>query len=199
MALLDADVSTRVRLWERAVADGPVSRVAAACVQVKKNDVEKSRKAWDKVYSQFKAAEQVAVGEKTAKTQEREAARADYVVSQPFTDETHLLPNQVKIIWGNALYDQSQIWAGVGLQGWKEMVEDAKARFLSATCKEKDVLEALRNHIKADELELPPEPKPEEAPAAKVEEKPAEAEAAPAKEAAPKGLPALKGKKKRGA
>lgn len=176
-------------------------RVCGAClstrraVQVKKGDVEKSRKAWDKVFAQFKAAEAVAEGEKTEKTKEREAARTDAVVSPPFTDETHLLPNQVKIIWGNALYDQSQIWAGVGLAGWKEMVEDAKSRFLSATCKEKDVLEALRNHINASELDLPAEEKVEEkeVPAAK----PAEGEAAAAKEAAPKGLPALKGKKKR--
>lgn len=165
-------------------------------VQVKKADVEKSRKAWDKVYAQFKAAEQVAAGEKTDKTKEREAARAEYVVSPPFTDETHLLPNQVKIIWGNALYDQSQIWAGVGLSGWKEMVEDAKARFLSATCKEKDVLEALRNHINAGDLDLPAEEKPEE-PLAPAPAKALESEAAGGKEDGPKGLPALKGKKKR--
>lgn len=165
-------------------------------VQVKKGDVEKSRKAWDKVYAQFKAAEAVAEGEKTEKTKEREAARTDVVVSPPFTDETHLLPNQVKIIWGNALYDQSQIWAGVGLSGWKEMVEDAKSRFLSATCKEKDVLEALRNHINASELDLPVEEKVEEKEATPPA-KPAEGEATAAKEPAPKGLPALKGKKKR--
>eukprot|EP00892_Ulva_mutabilis_P001101 jgi/Ulvmu1/10992/UM007_0172.1 len=175
------------------------TKLKLALKTVKKGDVEKSKKAWEKVYAQFKAAESAAAGEKTEKTQEREAQRADYVVSQPFTDETHLLPNQVKIIWGNALYDQSQIWAGVGLPGWQEMVEDAKARFLSATCKEKDVLDALRNHIRADELDLPPEEKPEEKPAEKVAPAaPAEAEAG-AKQAGVKGLPSLKGKKKRNA
>lgn len=165
---------------------------------MKKGDVERSKKAWDKVYAQFKAAEQVAAGEKTDKTKEREAARAEYVVSPPYTDETHLLPNQVKIIWGNALYDQSQIWAGVGLPGWKDMVEDAKARFLSATCKERDVMEALRNHINASELDLPPEEKPVEKPVPAPAPLPIKApEAEGGKDAAPLGLPALKGKKKR--
>jgi hypothetical protein len=61
------------------------------------------------VYDMFKKAETAAAGNKAEKTKEREASRADLVVSQPYPDETHLLKNQVKIIWGNALYDQSQV------------------------------------------------------------------------------------------
>jgi hypothetical protein len=162
-------------------------------MQVKKDDVKKSDKLWKKVYEQFKLAEQAAGGEKSEKTKEREASRAEYVVSPPYPDETHLMKNQVKIIWGNALYDQSQIWAGVGLDGWKGMVEDAKKRFLDATCKERDVLEALRNHIKAEELDLPPEEKPKEVPKA------APVKAEKVAEGGAKGLPSLKGKKKKAA
>ena len=161
-----------------------------SCVQVKAADVKKSAGVWDKVYKQFTAAEAAASGQKADKTQEREDARADAVVSPPFTDETHLMDNQVQIIWGNALYDQSQIWAGVGLDGWQAMVEDAKKRFIAATCKEADVIDALRSHIKADELDLPPAPEPPAPPAPVPEKKPP----AEKKEGA-KGLPALKKKK----
>ena len=107
----------------------------------------------------------------------------------------------MQIIWGNALYDQSQIWAGVGLDGWKDMVADAKARFLSATCKESDINDALRNHIKAEDLDVPPEPEAEGAakPASKTTDA-AEATGAKkggegAKKEGAKGLPALKKKK----
>lgn len=78
-------------------------------LQVSKDDVKKSKKTWDKVYEMFKKAEVAASGDKSDKTKEREAARADLAVSTPYPDDTHLLKNQVKIIWGNALYDQSQV------------------------------------------------------------------------------------------
>jgi hypothetical protein len=164
------------------------------CVlQVKKEDVQRSEKTWAKVYEMFRRAEAAAAGEKSEKTKEREASRAEYVVSQPYPDETHLMKNQVKIIWGNALYDQSQIWAGLGLAGWKEMVTDARAHFLDATCKERDVLEALRNHIRSDELDLPEEEKPAAAPAAEASGDGGDKKA----ETGAKGLPSLKGKKKK--
>jgi hypothetical protein len=90
------------------------------------------------------------------------------------------------------------MWAGVGLDGWEEMVWDAKARFLSATCKEKDVLEALRNHIRSSDLDLPIDEKPvvtggpllDAAAVVAAAEKPSEKQVA-------KGLPALGGKKKK--
>ena len=93
------------------------------------------------------------------------------------------------------------MWAGVGLDGWEEMVWSAKARFLSATCKEKDVLEALRNHIRSSDLDLPIEEKPvvtggtgpllDAAAVVAAAEKPSE------KKGGAKGLPALGGKKKK--
>ena len=164
-------------------------------MQITADDVRKSEKAWGTVYDYFKQAQEAARGEKGAKTAEREASRAALIVSPPNPDETHLLQNQVQIIWGNALYDQSQIWAGVGMDGWKAMVDDAKQRFLGASCKEADVNDALRNHIQADELDLPLEEKPQPpAPAPVPEKKTAEKGGGGAK-----GLPALKKKKGGGA
>ena len=58
--------------------------------------MKKSEGTWGKVYECFKRAETAAEGSKNAKTQEREEARADAVVSQPFADDTHLLVNQVR-------------------------------------------------------------------------------------------------------
>ena len=165
-------------------------------MQVQSADVKKSGDIWSQVYEYFAKAEKAAEGQKEARTQEREDSRADVVVSPPFNDQTHLIENQVQIIWGNALYDQSQIWAGVGLDGWKQMVDDAKKRFISATCKESDVIDALRNHIGAEGLDLPPEEKADEkdkVPEKVPEKKPASAEKS---EGGAKGLPALKKKKK---
>jgi hypothetical protein len=158
---------------------------------VSQEDVKKSEATWKLVYKYFDKAQQAASGEKTDKTKKREESRTDSIVSSPRPDETHLIQNQVQIIWGNALYDQSQIWAGVGLDGWKAMVEDARSRFLRADCKESDVLDALRNHICADELDLPVEEKPQPAAAAPPAEKKAEKKA----EKGAKGLPMLKKKK----
>lgn len=92
-----------------------------------------------------------------------------------------------------------QMWAGVGLEGWEDMVWDAKARFLSATCKEKDVLEALRNHICSSDLDLPIEEKPvvNNGPLLDAAAVVAAAEAPADKKEPAKGLPALGGKKKK--
>jgi hypothetical protein len=171
-----------------------------ARVQVKAADVKKSAATWDKVYAHFAAAQKAAEGSKSERTQAREDSRADLIVSPPNPDSTHLMANQVQIIWGNALYDQSQIWAGVGLDGWKVMVEDAQARFLLATCKEADVHDAMRSHIQAADLDLPPDDAPAAAEAEKpLDKKPAAAAAATGADKAEggaKGLPALKGKKR---
>jgi hypothetical protein len=160
---------------------------------VSKEDVKRSEGSWKLVYEYFDKAQQASSGDKAEKTKEREEQRAEAIVSSPRSDETHLIQNQVQIIWGNALYDQSQIWAGVGLDGWKAMVEDARSRFLRAACKDSDVLDALRNHICGDELDLPIEEKPQ----TPVAPSPPPAEKKPEKKAekGAKGLPTLKKKK----
>jgi hypothetical protein len=91
-----------------------------------------------------------------------------------------------------------QMWAGVGLDGWEDMVWDAKARFLSATCKEKDVLEALRNHICSSDLHLPIEEKPVVTGGPLLDAEAVVAAAGkPSEKQVAKGLPALAGKKKK--
>eukprot|EP00198_Chlamydomonas_reinhardtii_P013175 XP_001702512.1 predicted protein [Chlamydomonas reinhardtii] len=106
---------------------------------------------------------------------------------------------QALVLKGNFMYEWSQMLAAVGRPEaeWRAELEAAQALFREAGCPEKDIRNALRNHLKAPELNIPAE---EEEPA-KEEAKPAAAAAAakeePAAEEKPKakGLPSLEVKK----
>eukprot|EP01024_Parvocaulis_polyphysoides_P050282 TRINITY_DN48970_c0_g1_i1.p4 TRINITY_DN48970_c0_g1~~TRINITY_DN48970_c0_g1_i1.p4 ORF type:complete len:103 (-),score=24.99 TRINITY_DN48970_c0_g1_i1:225-533(-) len=67
------------------------------------------------------------------------------------------LRNQLLVMWGNMLYEQSQLWAAIGRE-WQPMLDDATAKFKQAGCAIKDIRQALKNHFKGDEVELPPLP-----------------------------------------
>lgn len=88
---------------------------------------------------------------------------------------------QALVMWGNVLYEQSQVRAAVS-KDWKPLVEEAVVKFNEAGCQQGDIRTALLNHLKKEEIDIPPEP---EAPA--EEAKPAALEAKPAADAAPKG------------
>jgi len=62
----------------------------------------------------------------------------------------------VVVMWGNALYEASQMRAAVGAADWRPLLDAAAAKFRDAGCPEADVLAALRAHVKAGELGLPP-------------------------------------------
>ncbi|GMH37813.1 hypothetical protein BSKO_05686 [Bryopsis sp. KO-2023] len=91
------------------------------------------------------------------------------------------------VMWGNVMFEQSQILA-VTDGDWKAMLDEAVSKFKEAGCAEKDITQALRTHIKVDDLDLPPVEKPEE--------KPAEKETPPPPV---KGLPPLESKAKKAA
>lgn len=59
--------------------------------------------------------------------------------------------------WGNLLYERSQIKAALG-DDWKPLLDEATAKFREAGCNEPDIRGALKNHYKAEELDLGPEP-----------------------------------------
>jgi ribosome recycling factor len=106
---------------------------------------------------------------------------------------------QTLIIWGNMLYEHSQLLAAAKLPGVKELAKQAEQKFKDAGCAAGDIRNALMNHIAKEEIEIPPEP---EKPAGK-DDAPAKDDttASKAKEDAPaskakegeavKGLPAL--------
>lgn len=86
----------------------------------------------------------------------------------------------VVVMWGNALYEASQMRAAVGANDWRPLLDAAAQKFRDAGCPEADVVAALRAHVKAGELDLPP-----------IEE----AKAAGDKKTEAKGLPSLAPKK----
>ncbi|KAK9834855.1 hypothetical protein WJX81_004062 [Elliptochloris bilobata] len=99
----------------------------------------------------------------------------------------------VTVMWGNLLYEASQMRAAVGRE-WRPALDEAVAKFRAAGCPEPDIRQALANHTQAAHIDLPPlEP---EKPAEKPVEKPA-ANGRPEGEEGPKGIPALPNKPKK--
>lgn len=116
------------------------------------------------------------------------AAGQDPPAFEPLDFVAHVHLNR-----GNQLFEWSQVLSAVGVEGWTELVAKAVEDFRAAKCPDGDIRTALLAHTHADQLGgiIPPEPEPkaEEAPEVKAEEK---------AEEVPKGLPALgkpKGKK----
>ena len=60
------------------------------------------------------------------------------------------------VMWGNLLYEASQMYAAGGKEDWKESLDAAVDKFRAAGCPEHDIQAALRNHTEADQLDLPP-------------------------------------------
>lgn len=60
------------------------------------------------------------------------------------------------VMWGNLLYEASQMYAAGGSKDWKESLDAAVEKFRAAGCPEPDIQAALRNHTEADKLDLPP-------------------------------------------
>eukprot|EP01023_Acetabularia_acetabulum_P059265 TRINITY_DN7122_c0_g1_i3.p1 TRINITY_DN7122_c0_g1~~TRINITY_DN7122_c0_g1_i3.p1 ORF type:complete len:648 (-),score=155.21 TRINITY_DN7122_c0_g1_i3:1332-3275(-) len=65
------------------------------------------------------------------------------------------LQNQLLVMWGNMLYEQSQLQSAIG-KDWRDKLDSATDKFKSAGCAIKDIRQALANHFKGDEIELPP-------------------------------------------
>jgi hypothetical protein len=109
-------------------------------------------------------------------------------------------PSHMLIMWGNALYEWSQVLAAINKAEWRSILDTATDKFRAAGAAEADIRAALKNHTKVADLNLGPDPEPKvPAPAAPAAPA-AEAEAAKATDAkaAPeaKGLPSLEVKKK---
>ena len=61
-----------------------------------------------------------------------------------------------QVMWGNLLYEASQIYAAARRPDWRETLDLAVERFRSAGCPEPDIRAALCNHTQAEQLDLPP-------------------------------------------
>jgi len=79
-------------------------------------------------------------------------------------DEVNPWANVV-VMWGNLLYEASQMRAAVD-RPWRPALDAAVAKFRAAGCPEPDIRQALANHTQAEHLELPPlEARPDRNPA----------------------------------
>ena len=62
-----------------------------------------------------------------------------------------------QVMWGNLIYELSQMKAAVG-EPWKPLLDEATNKFRIAGCPEADIRGALSGHTMKDEIELGPEP-----------------------------------------
>lgn len=60
------------------------------------------------------------------------------------------------VMWGNLLYEASQMYAAAGRPDWKATLDNAADNFRAAGCPENDIRAALGNHTQAEHLDLPP-------------------------------------------
>ena len=65
-----------------------------------------------------------------------------------------------QVMWGNLLYELSQMKAAVG-EEWHPLLDEATNKFRIAGCPESDIRGALSGHTMKDEIDLGPEPEPE--------------------------------------
>uniref|UniRef100_A0A7S0MSF5 PB1 domain-containing protein n=1 Tax=Pyramimonas obovata TaxID=1411642 RepID=A0A7S0MSF5_9CHLO len=91
------------------------------------------------------------------KQEEKKPAEAEAAPGQ--ADEV-LVRSQVLVMWGNVLYEQSQVRAQQGKE-WEPLLDTAVAKFREAKCSEDDISGALASHAgkKAQEPAKKEEPK----------------------------------------
>lgn len=193
---------------DKAAADASQAAQAealrAALSKVKPADVEAARPHLAKAEEWYEKAAVAAAAADAKRKAEQEARAAARKQQQGDGEAAAAAPAaggaaasfaaNTSIMHGNTLYEWSQLLAAAGAE-WRPALDAAVARFKAAECTEADLRGALKNHTRADELDLGPDPEPE------PEAAPAEAEAEAAPKEAPaeapkaKGLPALSKKK----
>uniref|UniRef100_A0A383WIS0 Uncharacterized protein n=1 Tax=Tetradesmus obliquus TaxID=3088 RepID=A0A383WIS0_TETOB len=178
------------------VAEGSKEAEAAAAAA----SAAATREALTKIKKAHEAAvalEQQRKAEADAKQKEEGGDAAAAAAKQPdaaangAAGEPMALPAHAQVMYGNSLYEWSQVLAAVGGE-WRGLLDEAVACFKDAGCAEPDIRTALKNHTQAEQLDLGPDPEPEQQPAAAAQQqqqhKPVPPEA--------KGLPKLERKPK---
>ncbi len=74
---------------------------------------------------------------------------------QPVEDENNPWAHCM-VMWGNLLYEASQMYAAAGRADWKATLDQAVDNFRAAGCPENDIRAALGNHTQVEHLDLPP-------------------------------------------
>ncbi|KAF6253087.1 hypothetical protein COO60DRAFT_1703978 [Scenedesmus sp. NREL 46B-D3] len=147
-----------------------LTKIKAADVEAAKGHMETAHTWYKKAHAAALAFEQQRKAEAEAKQKEDGGDAAAAAAKQPeaaangtAAGEPMTLPAHAQVMYGNSLYEWSQVLAAVG-QEWKGLLDDAVACFKDAGCAEPDIRAALKNHTKADQLDLGPDPEPEPQP-----------------------------------
>lgn len=135
-----------------------VCSLQAADVEAAKPHIEAAHEWYKKAHAVGLQVEQQRKAEQEAKHKEQ-AANADAAAAgsqqqqQEGTNPGEMsLSAHAQVLYGNTLYEWSQVLAAVG-QEWRHLLDDAAARFRDAGCAEKDIRSALKNHTQVSILE----------------------------------------------
>jgi hypothetical protein len=141
-------------------------------------------------YEQERKADQEARQQKQDKQQGSDTSTSSKEAAADGQQPAMTISSHARIMYGNQLYEWSQMLAAVG-QDWRPVLDEAVNCFKEAGCNEADIRGALKNHTQVDKLDLGPDPEPEQPATPAEADKP---QHKPAKEA--KGLPSLDRKPK---
>ncbi|WIA12548.1 hypothetical protein OEZ85_006209 [Tetradesmus obliquus] len=163
---------------EAAAAAASAAATREALTKIKAADVEAAKAHMDTAHTWYKKAHEAAVAleqqrkaEADAKQKEEGGDAAAAAPKQPdaaangAAGEPMALPAHAQVMYGNSLYEWSQVLAAVGGE-WRGLLDEAVACFKDAGCAEPDIRTALKNHTQAEQLDLGPDPEPEQQPAA---------------------------------
>ncbi|EFJ44867.1 hypothetical protein VOLCADRAFT_106243 [Volvox carteri f. nagariensis] len=182
-----ASSSSTTTAAEGTAADAANAATRAALSVLKAEAVAGARGGFEKALEWAEKAVALAPAmdarQKEAQAKAAEAGQPQAPPQQPGQQE-YDFRSQALVLKGNFIYEWSQMLAAVGhAEEWRSELDRAVALFREAGCPEKDIRVALRNHFKADELDIPAEEP------AKEEEGEATATPAAKPEAAPVNAP----------
>lgn len=155
----DAKAAEQAALQQQlAATNEALTKLGKRDVERAKGNFEKALKFFEKAFANLpkEAAKEEDAKEEAAKEEAAKEAKKEAPKQEGSQEEVSLRAHTL-VLWGNLLYEISQVRAAVGIQ-WKPLLDDAVAKFREAGCSEADIRQALLNHSKKDEIEIPPEP-----------------------------------------
>jgi hypothetical protein len=139
---------------ERAAAEAVnVALHAAMRAALSQNSLRNAEGNMKRAWQSFEKAEAAVPADDRGKKQPQPPSDGS-----PLTEEAGPWAN-IMVMWGNALYEASQMHATVSLsneKSWRPLLDSAVGKFRDAGCPEADITAALRAHLAAEKLDLPP-------------------------------------------
>ena len=152
--LSDEEALARAQAKEKAAADAVNAPLHAAMrASLTSNSLRNADGSMKRAWQSFEKAEAAVPADDRGKKQPQQPADGS-----PITEEAGPWAN-IMVMWGNALYEASQMHASVSLQNeksWRPLLDSAVSKFRDAGCPESDIAAALGAHLAAEKLDVPP-------------------------------------------